>query len=864
MQNETYDPLSIESKWQEKWEQGKKFQPIESDKKFSIVIPPPNVTGSLHMGHALEHSIIDVITRVKRMNGFQTLWLPGTDHAGIITQLLVEKDLEESGVTKHDLGRDNFLSKVWEWKEKSGDNITNQMKSLGMSCDWSRERFTMDEGLSRAVLEVFVSLYENDLIYKGTRMVNWDTKLKSAVSDLEVSSETQSGKLWTIKYKVGEEFLSIATTRPETLLGDTAVAVNPTDERYKHLIGKTIQIPVVNRDVKIIADEYVDKDFGSGCVKITPAHDFNDYEIGKRHDLQSIQCLDFDGKIVNDDFVPEHLRGLERFKAREKIIQILEKEGLLEKVEDYEIQIPKGDRSKTILEPMLSDQWFVKTEKLAKDAIRVVEEDEVKFIPKNWEKTYFEWMYNIQDWCVSRQQWWGHRIPAWYDSEKNVYVGLSEDDVRNKYKLSNNIQLIQDEDVLDTWFSSALWPFSTLGWPEETEDLSTYYPTTLLVTGFDIIFFWVARMIMMGLYSMNDIPFGDILIHGLVRDSKGRKMSKSLGNTLDPLELSEKHGADALRFSLIEKANPGQDVPFDEEWTQAAKKFGNKIWNAAKFIHIYTEGLEDRNLTKVELNENRWILNEFNTCLDEFNKLFNEYKISDAYKLLYNFLWSDLFDWYFEFSKNLIDNENYKDETQKVLLNVFLSSIKILNPAMPHLTEEIWSTFNEELIIDSSWPSSFEIKFSDNGEFDDLKSIINQIRNFKSNYNLKNNLVLDVVKQSNYPEWYNNQLESIAKINVLQVDAERKSKDKILTFQSGKVVFEISANKYIDIQSEMKRLSQKIEKLKKSLDVSQNRLENDKFIKNAKEGLIEEEKANIEKLSSEIETIQKTLSSLDN
>ena len=863
MQNETYDPLSIESKWQEKWEQGKKFQPIESDKKFSIVIPPPNVTGSLHMGHALEHSIIDVITRVKRMNGFQTLWLPGTDHAGIITQLLVEKDLEESGVTKHDLGRDNFLSKVWEWKEKSGDNITNQMKSLGMSCDWSRERFTMDEGLSRAVLEVFVSLYENDLIYKGTRMVNWDTKLKSAVSDLEVSSETQSGKLWTIKYKVGEEFLSIATTRPETLLGDTAVAVNPTDERYKHLIGKTIQIPVVNRDVKIIADEYVDKDFGSGCVKITPAHDFNDYEIGKRHDLQSIQCLDFDGKIVNDDFVPEHLRGLERFKAREKIIQILEKEGLLEKVEDHEIQIPKGDRSKTILEPMLSDQWFVKTEKLAKDAIRVVEEDEVKFIPKNWEKTYFEWMYNIQDWCVSRQQWWGHRIPAWYDSEKNVYVGLSEDDVRNKYKLSNNIQLIQDEDVLDTWFSSALWPFSTLGWPEETEDLSTYYPTTLLVTGFDIIFFWVARMIMMGLYSMNDIPFGDILIHGLVRDSKGRKMSKSLGNTLDPLELSEKHGADALRFSLIEKANPGQDVPFDEEWTQAAKKFGNKIWNAAKFIHIYTEGLEDRNLTKVELNENRWILNEFNTCLEEFNKLFNEYKISDAYKLLYNFLWSDLFDWYFEFSKNLIDNENYKDETQKVLLNVFLSSIKILNPAMPHLTEEIWSTFNEELIIDSSWPSSFEIKFSDDGEFDDLKSIINQIRNFKSNYNLKNNLVLDVVKQSNYPEWYNNQLESIAKINVLEVDAERKSKDKILTFQSGKVVFEISANKYIDIQSEMKRLSQKIEKLKKSLDVSQNRLENDKFIKNAKEGLIEEEKANIEKLSSEIETIQKTLSSLE-
>ena len=601
MQDENYDPLSIEKKWQKNWEQGKKFQPNESEKNFSIVIPPPNVTGSLHMGHALEHSIIDVITRVKRLQGFQTLWLPGTDHAGIITQLLVEKELEEKGISKNDLGRENFLKKVWEWKDQSGDKITNQMKTLGMSCDWSRERFTMDEGLSEAVINVFVSLYENNLIYKGTRMVNWDTKLKSAVSDLEVTSSNELGKLWTIKYKVGDTFIEIATTRPETLLGDTAVAVNPSDERYKELIGQTVTIPIVNRDVEIIADEYVDLDFGSGCVKITPAHDFNDYEIGKRHDLELITCLDFDGNIENKDFIPEELRGIDRFKARERIVEMLEENGILVSVEDHQIQIPKGDRSKTILEPMVSEQWFVKTEEIAKKAIKVVEEDDIKFIPKNWEKTYFEWMYNIQDWCVSRQQWWGHRIPAWYDSSNNVYVGLSEEDVRKKYKLDEEINLVQDEDVLDTWFSSALWPFSTLGWPEETEDLSSYYPTTLLVTGFDIIFFWVARMIMMGLYSMGKIPFSDILIHGLVRDSKGRKMSKSLGNTMDPLELSEKHGADALRFSLIEKANPGQDVPFDEEWTKAAKKFGNKVWNASKFVHIYTENFENQksaNLSK--------------------------------------------------------------------------------------------------------------------------------------------------------------------------------------------------------------------------------------------------------------------------
>ncbi len=863
MQNEKYDPLSIEQKWQKHWEQGNKFHPKDSDEKFSIVIPPPNVTGSLHMGHALEHSIIDVITRIKRLQGFQTLWLPGTDHAGIITQLLVEKELEENGISKHDLGRENFLAKVWEWKDKSGDNITNQMKTLGMSCDWSRERFTMDEGLSEAVINVFVSLYENNLIYKGTRMVNWDTKLKSAVSDLEVTSSDELGKLWTINYMVGDSYIEIATTRPETLLGDTAIAVNPSDNRYKDLIGQTATIPIVNRKVEIIADDYVDVEFGSGCVKITPAHDFNDYEIGKRHNLEMIRCLDFDGNIEDYEFIPKELRGLDRFEAREKIVDILKNQNLLKGVEDHQIQIPKGDRSKTILEPMISEQWFVKTEEVAKKAIKVVENDEIRFVPKNWDKTYFEWMYNIQDWCISRQQWWGHRIPAWYDSEKNHYVGKSESDVRERYGLKDSLKLTQDEDVLDTWFSSALWPFSTLGWPEETEDLENYYPTTLLVTGFDIIFFWVARMIMMGLYTMENIPFKDILIHGLVRDSQGRKMSKSLGNTMDPLELSEKHGADALRFSLIEKANPGQDVPFDEEWTVSAKKFGNKIWNAAKFVHLYTDESTPSEISSVSLIENKWIISRFNDTLDEFNELFEKYKISDAYKLLYNFLWSELFDWYFEFSKNLFNDEDKKIETQTVLKSTFLESLKLLNPAMPHITEEIWSSFNENYLIDNTWPSKFSEDSDDIFEIENLKEIITKIRNFKSTYNLKNSLIIDLYSLDSYEDWFVNQLEKTANVNISVVESNLDD-GVVLSFQSNGFVLSLLANKYIDVESEIKRLNKKKVELNKSLEISNNRLSNDKFVQNAKQELIDQEKQNVQHLSSQIESINSTLNSLDN
>ena len=811
------------------------------------------------MGHALEHSIIDVIVRIKRLQGFETLWVPGTDHAGIITQLLVENELLEKGLSKEDVGRENFISKVWEWKEKSGENISDQMKKLGMSCDWSRERFTMDEGLSAAVRQVFVTLYDSGFIYKGSRMVNWDTKLMSAVSDLEVNLEEQTGKLWSVKYKCGDEFITIATTRPETILADTAVAVNPDDERYKSFIGKTAIIPIVNREVPIIADEYVDKEFGSGCVKITPAHDFNDYEIGLKHDLEVISCMKLDGTMSDDDFMPENYKNLDRFEARDQIVNELSELGFLVSADDHVIQLPKGDRSKSILEPMITDQWFVKTKELADRGIAEVENENMKFIPKNWEKTYFEWMYNIQDWCISRQIWWGHQIPAWYDEDGNIYVATTESEVRAKYKLSDDLKLSQDKDVLDTWFSSALWPFSTLGWPEESTDLEKYYPTSLLVTGFDIIFFWVARMIMMGLNFNDDVPFKDILIHGLVRDSKGRKMSKSLKNTIDPLELSEKHGADALRFSLIEKAAPGQDVPFDEEWTIAAKKFGNKLWNAAKFVHLYSpEEKRTDEIKEITCPENVWITSRFDEVLAEFNELFEKYKISDAYKLIYNFVWSDLFDWYFEFSKNLIDDEKTKDETMFVLRTTFLKSIKILNPAMPHITEEIWSTFEDDLLINNTWPEvdSKELNPEAN-DVENLKEVISQIRNFKATYQLKNKEILKLNSSKDVSPWFTKQLENIGNVELNLNSPEDKDKKQVV-FQSGNYEFYLLAEDYIDIDVEIKKLDKKIEDLSKTLAVSRSRLENEKFIKNAKEELIEKEKQNVIEVENEIELLKQT------
>ena len=578
-----------------------------------------------------------------------------------------------------------------------------------------------------------------------------------------------------------------------------------------------------------------------------------------KHDLEVISCMKLDGTMSDDDFMPENYKNLDRFEARDQIVSELSELGFLVSADDHVIQLPKGDRSKSILEPMITDQWFVKTKELADRGIAEVENENMKFIPKNWEKTYFEWMYNIQDWCISRQIWWGHQIPAWYDEDGNIYVATTESEVRAKYKLSDDLKLSQDKDVLDTWFSSALWPFSTLGWPEESTDLKKYYPTSLLVTGFDIIFFWVARMIMMGLNFNDDVPFKDILIHGLVRDSKGRKMSKSLKNTIDPLELSEKHGADALRFSLIEKAAPGQDVPFDEEWTIAAKKFGNKLWNAAKFVHLYSpEEKRTDEIKEITCPENVWIASRFDEVLAEFNELFEKYKISDAYKLIYNFVWSDLFDWYFEFSKNLIDDEKTKDETMFVLRTTFLKSIKILNPAMPHITEEIWSTFEDDLLINNTWP---EVEGKElNPEVNDvenLKEVISQIRNFKATYQLKNKEILKLNSSKDVGPWFTKQLQNIGNVELNLNSPEDKDKKQVV-FQSGNYEFYLLAEDYIDIDVEIKKLDKKIEDLSKTLAVSRSRLENDKFIKNAKEELIEKEKQNVIEVENEIELLKQT------
>ena len=859
----SYNPESFESKWYKIWEKNSSFLPKKGDKEtFSIVIPPPNVTGSLHMGHALQHCIIDVIIRRKRMQGYETLWLPGTDHAGIITQLLVENELESKGLSRYELGREKFLKEVWKWKEDSGNQISSQMKTLGVSCDWSRERFTMDEGLSEAVLKVFVDLYDKGLIYRGKRIVNWDPELMSAVSDLEVNNVEEDGFLWHIKYMLDDgDHLTIATTRPETLLGDTAVAVNPNDDRYKNLIGKDVEVPIVNRKVKIIADDYVDQDFVQGCVKITPSHDFNDYEIGERHNLELITVLNLDGTLEDSDFIPSNLRGLDRHEARKEILRELKSKDLLIKEEKYKIQIPKGDRSGVILEPMVTDQWFVSTESLAKKAIDAVKNGDTNYIPKNWEKTYFEWLNNIQDWCISRQIWWGHRIPAWY-SDGNIYVGMSEKDVRKKYNLGNNVKLSQDEDVLDTWFSSALWPFSTFGWPEETEDLRNFYPTTLMVTGFDIIFFWVARMMMLGIEFMKDVPFKDILIHGLVRDSEGRKMSKSLGNTIDPLELADTYGADSLRLSLIQKASPGQDVPFNEEWVDASKKFGNKLWNAAKYIEINSSEEIDFNIELCKIPENIWIINKFNDVIKEFDRLMEEYKISDAYDMLYSFLWSELFDWYFEFTKNIFKDNKESVETQAVLRGIFLESLKLLNPAIPFITEELWEKLGGGgVLINSNWPENVDISDEVSEEIELIKYIVSSIRNFRVDHDIKFSRKLELVSFGKLPdEWQINQISSLSKTSIIEA-AEEKEK-KYTSFSYGDITLNVDISASVDIYSEKKRIISKIKESEKSLSISKERLENKKFIENAKEDLVDQEKRNLDDLTKKIDELNRLLKRL--
>ena len=699
MENSNYNHTNIENEIYNYWEKNKFFKPQKNNKKhFSIVIPPPNITGSLHMGHALNNSLQDLLIRYYRMNGYETLWQPGTDHAGIATQAVVEKNLLKRGIKKNQIGRDKFVEEIWKWKKESGDQILTQLKKLGCSCDWSRNRFTMDEDLSKAVIKTFVKLYQKKIIYKDTKLVNWDTKLETAISDLEVEQKEVQSNLYYIKYQIENEdnFLTIATTRPETMLGDTAVAINPKDERYKKYLGKKIIVPIVERQVKIIADKYVSIEQGSGALKVTPAHDFNDFEIGKRHKLEFINIFEKNGTL--NQKVPKELIGLDRFEARNIIVKILKEKKLLEKVENIKNAIPYGDRSNSIIEPLLTEQWFVDAKFLSKKAIQVVKNKKTNFFPNNWSKTYFQWMNNIQPWCISRQLWWGHRIPAWYTKDKKIFVAENKDEankIAKKY-YKKNVELRRDEDVLDTWFSSALWPFATLGWPKKTYELKRFYPTSVLVTGFDIIFFWVARMMMMGNYLIKKEPFSKIYVHALVRDEKGQKMSKSKGNVIDPLDIISKYGADSLRFTLISMAAPGRDVKLSEDRVKGYRNFLNKIWNANKFSKINNCKLSKTlNIKKTHLDVNKWIYFKLVNTNIEARKYIANFRFDEASRIIYQFVWHSYCDWYIEFLKPIFDSMDKKklEESRNMLSFIQSNILILLHPFIPFFTEKVWQDF---------------------------------------------------------------------------------------------------------------------------------------------------------------------------
>lgn len=876
--SDRYNPKEVESKNYDFWLKNQYFkaEDVSTKKPFSMVIPPPNVTGTLHIGHALNHTIQDVLTRWKRMSGFNALWLPGTDHAGIATQMVVEKELAKQNIKRKDLTREQFLEKVWEWKDKYGSRILEQMKYMGDSVDWDRTRFTLDEGLSQAVREVFVKLHKDGLIYRGQRLVNWDSMLETAVSDLEVENEERNGTLWHIRYDIegSSEFLTVATTRPETLLGDTAVCVHPDDERYSQFIGKNAILPITGRKIKIIADDYVDKDFGSGVVKITPAHDFNDYEIGKRHKLEFINILNPDGTL-NENGGP--YKGLKVQNARKKILEDLNAKELVLKEQPHKLTVPVSSRSGIIIEPYLSNQWYVAIKKLAGPAKGVVQSGAISFEPESWAKTYLHWMENIEDWCISRQLWWGHRIPAWYCGDCNHITVPEKDPTECEKCKSKNIK--QDEDVLDTWFSSALWPFSTLGWPNETEALKTFYPTTVLVTGHDIIFFWVARMVMMGLYFVGDIPFRKVYINGIVRDSQGKKMSKSIGNTVDPLDIIEKHGADSLRYTLLSLISSGKDIKFSDQRLEGYRNFMNKIWNATRFT---LSNLEDFTETKQSLPPkeslslaDKWLTFRLGQVEEEIQDALENYRFSDATTALYQFVWNDFCDWYLEYTKPIVYGTAGEDKkaTQMVLAVTLNRIMRLLHPFAPFISEEIFQKLpiKSKSVMIEDYPTKYNdeewlsIGNKDaHFEFELLKDVITAIRNIRGENSIKPGVKIKVKLSPSDKKVHKIldenkaivlRLANVEDLEIAQVKDLTKCAVALVQKNDSKVNVVIPLEGLIDFQAEVARLEKLIEKSQKELGSAEGRLRNENFVKNAPPEVIEKDKARIEELKTQVSTL---------
>ena len=831
------------------------------DKNFSICIPPPNVTGSLHMGHALNNTIQDILTRYHRMNGFNTLWQPGTDHAGIATQMVVERNLAEKNIYRKDLTREEFIEKIWEWKEYSGSTIINQLKRLGSSCDWSRERFTMDDGLSSAVRKVFVKLYTEGLIYKDQSLVNWDTKFKTAISDLEVVPTDVSTQIYYIKYpSSNSESITVATVRPETIFGDVAIAVNPNDSRYTSLKKETFTIPLTSRSIPLIFDEYSDPEMGSGAVKITPAHDFNDFEIGKRHNLELLNILNEDGSL--NENCPKEFQGLDRFEARKKVVQLLKEKGFLEKIEDYKTTIPYGDRSNTVVEPFLTHQWFCNAEELAKQAMKVVKDGDTKFFPSNWEKTYFQWMENIRPWCISRQIWWGHQIPVWYGPDGKEFCAETEEEAKNlavDFYKADKIILKRDQDVLDTWFSSALWPFSTLGWPNKEQTLDTFYPNSVLVTGFDIIFFWVARMMMMGNKFMSETPFKTVYVHALVRDEKGQKMSKSKGNVIDPLEIIDKYGADTLRFTLTSLNTPGRDVRLSEQRIAGYRNFVTKITNAYKFaefkgIYPFTDN------GKVNPNHifNIWIINEFQELYKKVQENYEKYYFHEVANQLYHFTWHTFCDWYIELSKNLLDDNQFRDETKQTFHLVFNSLLQLLHPVIPFITEKLWGKNNKDILMSHQW-DYVDLK-TESEHVSKTKLFIDFIEEYRSIEKL-----FEIKKEDTVEIFSKNQLiQTILEDNkktfefLTRKKLSSSHKDNSVTLPFKEFDFEISTS-----QIDKSKIKQKLQENKSSLEKEKNtidkNLSNENFVSKAPKDLIDQNKERQSSINMELSKIDSIL-----